>query len=101
MRWSQYLLAGSAIFGVVCAQVIAETSDESQTDELNEANVVSVQSGVISSDVQMVGTAVINGAVFVDGEKLPNNTTSYTSKIAGKTYLVKRGKNGNVSVIEK
>lgn len=101
MRFSRYLLAGFVILGVICLQVIPQIASARQVDEEDEGNTVSVESGVVSSDVQMTGSAIINGEVFIDGEKLPHGTTTYKSKITGKTYFVKRGKNGNVSVTEK
>jgi hypothetical protein len=55
----------------------------------------------VGSDVEMTGSAIINGVVYIDGEKLPANISTFTSKKSGKTYLIKRGKNGNVSVVEK
>jgi hypothetical protein len=44
---------------------------------------------------------VINGEVFVDGEKVPKGKSPYTSKKSGKTYVIKWGKDGNVAVQEK
>jgi hypothetical protein len=49
----------------------------------------------------MDGIAVINGEVFVDGEKVPKGKSPYTSKKSGKTYVIKWGKDGNVAVQEK
>ncbi|QDX82193.1 hypothetical protein B9N43_13625 [Denitratisoma sp. DHT3] len=59
------------------------------------------QSGSLGPDVEMEGVAVINGEVFIDGEKVPKGKTSYTSRKSGKTYLIRRSKGGNVSVSEK
>ncbi|MBS1190014.1 MAG: hypothetical protein H6R10_1806 [Rhodocyclaceae bacterium] len=57
--------------------------------------------GTVDSDVQMEGVAIINGEVFIDGEKVPKGKTSYTSRKSGKSYQIKWGKNGNVSVEQK
>jgi hypothetical protein len=64
-------------------------------------NVTVNVAGAIDSDVQMEGVAVINGEVFVDGQKVPKGTTRFTGKKSGKTYLIKWGKDGNVAVQEK
>lgn len=64
-------------------------------------NSVSIQSGTVESNVQMDGIAVINDDVFIDGEKVPKDRNSYKSKKTGKTYLIKRSRDGNVSVSEK
>ncbi len=55
-------------------------------------------SGSVDADVEMEGVAVINDDVFIDGEKIPHGKTRYTSKKTGKSYRIKWGKNGNVSV---
>lgn len=57
--------------------------------------------GSIGHDVQMEGVAVINGDVFIDGEKIPKGKKIYTSKKTRKTYLIHWGESGNVSVAEK
>lgn len=96
---SLLLAAGSA-----CAQVSVDVSGygvKVLTGKGSASNSVSVQSGVVESDVQMEGVAVINDDVFVDGEKVPRDRVSYISKKTGKTYLIKRSKGGNVSVSEK
>ncbi|HLA36183.1 MAG TPA: hypothetical protein VJ001_15070, partial [Rhodocyclaceae bacterium] len=59
------------------------------------------ESGIIGSDVEIDGVAVINGEVFIDGEKVQRGKTSYTSKKSGKSYRIQWGKNGNVSVEQK
>jgi hypothetical protein len=55
----------------------------------------------VSADVEMTGVAVINGDVYIDGEKLPHGKRTFTSKKTGKNYVIEWGKNGNVSVAEK
>lgn len=67
----------------------------------SEVNVNTGNSGGVASDVEMEGVAVINGEVFIDGNKVPKGKTLYTSKKSGKTYRINWGKNGNVSVSEK
>lgn len=57
--------------------------------------------GLIESDVEMEGVAVINGDVFIDGEKVPPRVTTVTGKKSGKTYVIKRGRDGDVTVHEK
>lgn len=65
------------------------------------SNAGNAQVGNLGPDVEMEGVAVINGEVFIDGEKVPKGKTSYTSRKSGKTYLIRRSKDGNVSVSEK
>ena len=54
----------------------------------------------VDSDVEMEGVAVINGEVFIDGQKVPKGKTVYKSRKTGKSYRVRWGKNGNVDVSE-
>lgn len=63
-------------------------------------NTVSINAGPIGTDVEMEGFAIINGEVFVDGEKVPRGKKTVVSKKSGKTYRIDWGKNGNVSVTE-
>lgn len=65
------------------------------------SNIVTNNEGEISSDSEITGITVINGNVFIDGQKIKNGVTSYTSKKTGKTFRIVWGKNGNVSVEEK
>ena len=55
-------------------------------------------SGSIDPDVEMEGVAVINGDVFIDGEKIPRGKTRHTSKKTGKSYRIQWGKNENITV---
>lgn len=57
--------------------------------------------GLIDSAVQMQGVAVINGDVFVDGEKVPKGKTQYRSSKTGRNYEIQWGRDGNVAVREK
>jgi hypothetical protein len=85
------------------------TSDElrlrSGTDEMGIRNkkeiAIEGRASAIGADVEMTGVAVINGEVYIDGEKLPPGKRSFTSKKTGKNYAIEWGKNGNVSVAEK
>lgn len=96
------LIGGLAIHaGAAGAQVSVSVSGQSVRIQQGGGNEVSVESGSIDPDVEMTGVAVINSEVFVDGVKVPAGKTSYTSKKTGKTYLIHRGKNGNVSVTER
>lgn len=67
----------------------------------SEVSVTTGSTGGVASDVEMEGVAVINGDVFIDGNRVPKGKTLYTSKKSGKTYRIEWGKNGNVSVSEK
>lgn len=96
-------LAGLAMFfaGVATAQVSVDVSGYGVRVQSGAGTEVNVNSGSIGSDVQMEGVAVINGEVFIDGEKIPKGKSVHTSKKTKKTYLIHWGKNGNVSVSEK
>lgn len=72
-----------------------------QTGSGKGSSVAANSAGSIEQDVQMDGIAVINGEVFIDGEKVPKGKSPYTAKKSGKTYLIKWGKDGNVAVQEK
>jgi hypothetical protein len=73
-----------------------ETRHSSKRESAGESNASSV-----GADVEMTGVAVINGDVYIDGEKLPQGKRTFTSKKTGKSYAIEWGKNGNVSVAEK
>ncbi|MDP1605859.1 MAG: hypothetical protein Q8L93_04320 [Rhodocyclaceae bacterium] len=55
-------------------------------------------SGVIGAGVEMEGVAVVNGDVFIDGEKIQRGKTRHTAKKTGITYRIQWGKDGNVNV---
>lgn len=96
-----YLLLAA---GAASAQVSVDLSGlgvKVQTGNGKGSSVASNSAGTIDQDVQMDGIAVINGEVFVDGEKVPKGKSPYTSKKSGKTYVIKWGKDGNVAVQEK
>lgn len=61
-------------------------------------NKVGNTAGNIDEDVEMEGVAIINGAVTIDGEKVPKGKTRHTGKKSGIKYLIKWGKDGNVAV---
>lgn len=52
----------------------------------------------VQDDVQIQGVAVINGAVYIDGDKVPKGQRTYTSKKTGKRYEINWGRDGNVAV---
>ncbi|OGQ88202.1 MAG: hypothetical protein A2512_02560 [Deltaproteobacteria bacterium RIFOXYD12_FULL_56_24] len=94
------MLAGTA---VTFAQVQVETG--AYRVRVNPGGAVEVNAlpgsqPAIGKDVQVAGVTVINGNLFIDGEKVPKGRTSYTSKKTGKSYKVDWGRDGNVSVAE-
>lgn len=98
------VLAGLLAASVANAQVAVDVSAPGvrvQTGGKGGSSVAVNTAGSIEGDVEMEGVAVINGDVFIDGQKIPRGKTSYTSKKSGKSYQIKWGKNGNVSVEEK
>lgn len=72
-----------------------------QTAENDSSSVAINSAGSIDPDVEMEGVAVINGKVFIDGERVPKGRTSYTSRKTGRSYQINWGRNGNVAVHEK
>lgn len=96
------LSALMALFaGVTWAQVSVDVSDGGVRVQHSGGSEVSVNSGGVAPDVEMTGVAVVNGVVYIDGDKIPQGKTRYTSKKSGKTYRIVWGKDGNVSVEEK
>lgn len=94
------LLFASSAF----AQVSVDVSGAGVRVQRSGGSEVSVNTGStggVASDVEMEGVAVINGDVFIDGNKVAKGKTLHTSKKSGKTYRIEWGKNGNVSVSEK
>jgi hypothetical protein len=61
-------------------------------------NKVGNTAGSIDEDVEMEGVAIINGAVTIDGEKVPKGKTRHTGKKSGIKYLIKWSKDGDVAV---
>lgn len=99
MKNARFLLLLSLLAVPALAQVSVDVSGHGV--RVQSGSDVSVNSGGVAPDVQMVGVAVINGEVFIDGDKVPKGKTLYTSKKSGKTYRITWGKDGNVSVAEK
>lgn len=62
---------------------------------------ISVEAGRVSVDTELTGVTVINGEVYIDGDKVPAGTKSFKGRKSGKTYQISWDKNGNVSVAEK
>ena len=83
------------------AQVSVDLSGLGVNVQTGKGNTAVHTGGSVESDVQMDGVAVINGEVFVDGEKVPRGKSPYTSKKSGRTYNIKWGKDGTVAVQEK
>ena len=94
------LLLLSLLAAPALAQVAVDVSGHGVRVQSGSGD-VSVNSGGVAPGVQMAGVAVINGEVFIDGDKVPKGKALYTSKKSGKTYRIAWGKDGNVSVAEK
>ena len=113
-------VAPAFIAGVASAQVAVDVSGYGVNVQSGNSSSVNVKSGssssvnvksggntavnvtgIVDSDVQMEGIAVINGNVFIDGVKVPKGQTVYISKKTKKTYHIQWGKDGNVNVTEK
>ena len=75
--------------------------DETRVVRDKKESTADASAGGVDVDVEMTGVAIINGNVYIDGEKLPPGKRTYTSKKTGKSYAIEWGKNGNVSVAEK
>lgn len=104
--FSRYIVFLSlfAASGFLQAQVSVELPGLAISVKTDTSTKVGGSTGNVSSvasDVEMEGVAVINGDVYIDGEKIPANVAKHKSKKNGKTYLIKRDSHGNVSVTEK
>lgn len=99
------LISGSVWAGSSVQITLDELRLRSGTDEARIRNkketTVEGRPSAIGADVEMTGVTVINGEVYIDGEKVPAGKRSFTSKKTGKNYAIEWGKNGNVSVAEK
>ncbi|WP_371324006.1 hypothetical protein VX159_00300 [Dechloromonas sp. ZY10] len=69
--------------------------------QVGTGSVASSAAGDLGADVEMDGVAVINGSVYIDGQKIPRGKTSYVSKKTGKAYRIQWGSDGNVAVEQK
>ena len=96
------LLMSCALVNVSYGEVHTKKSKAEVNADISENanNQVSSDSGVVDADVEMTGYAVINGEVWIDGIKVNKPQSVYVSKKNGKTYRIRWGKNGNVSVTE-
>lgn len=83
------------------AQPRVEVSVPGVRVQAGEGSTAANVAGDLGPDVEMEGVAVINGQVYVDGEKVPRGRTTYRSGKTGKTYRIHWGSNGNVAVEEK
>lgn len=99
------LLTLACTFGEsALAQVAVDLSAYGVKVETGGSKGVKVQTpanSTVGADVEMEGVAVINGDVYVDGQKIPRGVTSYKSKKTGRTYRIQWGKGDSVSVEEK
>jgi len=89
---------------LLTGSVLAQTSVNISGGEVKlrnqDGSTVIVGSKRVAADVDMTGVAVINGEVYIDGDKVPRGRTTYKGRKSGKTYRIKWGKDGNVSVAE-
>lgn len=98
--------AVSLLFGMLINVSTAQAGvDDAEFDVNVDApdragNTASSDAGVVGAGVEMTGVAVINGAVWIDGVRISKPQSVYTSKKTGKTYHIRWGKDGNVSVAE-
>ena len=61
-----------------------------------EGNRASVETG-IAAGAEITGVTVINGEVWIDGERVPREASRFTGR-SGKSYLIERDREGNVQV---
>lgn len=93
------VLALGALFFLIAGAVFAQALDKpsKQRPSVNEARNVS---GHVDEDAQIEGILIINGAVRIDGVKIPKGQKKYRSAKTGRTYLIEWGGDDNVSVTE-
>lgn len=95
------VLAGLVALGLAAVahgQVSVDLSNGNVAVKLGKGNVAGSTAGTVEEDVDMTGVAVINGDVFVDGEKVPRGKKVVKSKKTGTVYHIQWGRDGNVSV---
>ena len=91
-------VAGQVSVDVPGASVKLKKGGGNASVSVGPGSTASNSSGIVDADVEMEGVAVINDDVFIDGEKIQRGKAQHTSKKTGKSYRIKWGKNGNVSV---
>ena len=64
-----------------------------------EGNRASVETG-IAAGAEITGVTVINGEVWIDGQKVPREANRFTGR-SGKSYRIERDREGNVQVRER
>lgn len=95
------LLMGAMCCCMVEAQGNVDVSGGNVRVLVGKGAVAANVAGDLEADVEMDGVAVINGNVFIDGQKIPRGKTSHVSKKTGKTYRIQWGSDGNVAVEQK
>lgn len=90
--------AGQVSVDIPGTSVKIKKGDSNTAVSVGPGSTASNSAGIVEDDVEMEGVAIINDDVFIDGEKIQRGKTRHTSKKTGKSYRIKWGKNGNVSV---
>lgn len=103
MKIRHYILglAAGAVGLLTYAQGSVDVTAGGVRVQVGKGNVATNAAGDLGADVEMDGVAVINGNVYIDGQKVPHGKTSYVSKKTGKAYRIQWGSDGNVAVEEK
>jgi len=92
--------AGTSVLVTADEIRLRSGTDETRVVHGSKGSTPDASAGEVGADVEMTGVAIINGNVFIDGEKLPRGKRTFTSKKTGKKYAIEWGKDGNVSVAE-
>ena len=88
------LLAAMGLAGQSC-------SSEEAKPGRRDASSKDATAGSIAADTEIIGVTVINGELYIDGDRVAAGVATFKGKRSGKTYFIKWGKDGNVSVAEK
>ena len=75
-------------------------SEEAKPGKRNSSS-TDATAGRIAADAEIIGVTVINGELYIDGDRVAAGVATFKGKRSGKTYFINWGKDGNVSVAEK
>ncbi len=88
------VLAAGAALAPLASAGAGDAGRDITINAIGADNTASFQTGV-ASGAEISGITVINGEVWIDGQKVPRGAKKFTAK-SGKTYLIESGPNGVV-----
>lgn len=100
-RNSMLALLASLLSAGVQAQAAVDVTAGGVRVQVGKGASASNVAGDLGQEVDMEGVAVINGNVYIDGQRIPRGKTMHTSGKTGKVYRIQWRRDGNVAVEEK